>query len=137
MSNHSRIGWTTTPVTTANSNRDGRGTLTRVLKVVDDESSRGQYVDSVICTSFGTNVATEGVLIGTNGNDLSNTKNNFLILNKALAATTLGQAKDTDIVIYQIGTWYDAGFEIWALVHDLQAAGRQFTAYSDPTYQQF
>ena len=127
-----RIGWTTDPVTVANTNRDGTGTLYRVMSI---QEPGGQYVDSIVCHSFGTNIATEAVLIGSNGAGLTNENNNFLIGSQALLATTLGTPLTTDSVIFQIGVWFDKGFEIHALVNDAQAAGRQFVCYASPTYE--
>ena len=138
MAEHRRIGWTTIPVVDANTNRDGSGTVYRIIKITDtSETIEGQYVDNVTCSSFGTNIATEGVILGTNGNSLSDKKNNFLIDNKPFSGTTAGTAVDTDIIKFQIGAWFPKGYELYALVHDAQAAGRQFVAYSSPTYQEF
>ena len=128
-----RISWTKDPVNTANTNRDGTGTLVKVFEA----TAFGQFVDTIVCHSLGTNVQTEGVLIVTNGQGLSQSFNNSLLGNQALAATTLGTALTGDSVVYQVGAWFDEGFEIWALVHDNQAAGRQFIAFADPTYQQY
>lgn len=130
----SRIGWTQSGVTVANTNRDGSGTLVLVMRV---DNPAGQFIDTVTCHPLGTNVATVGVLIGTNGQGLSNARNNFLLGAKSLEATTLGTHASTDDVSFQIGGWFDFGYEIYALVHDAQAAGRQFVAWSDSTYQQF
>ena len=127
-----RIGWTIDPVTVANTNRDGTGTLYRVFRI-DDVG--GQYVDSVICHSLGTNIATEAVLLGTNGGGLAGQNNNFVVGSQALLATTLGTPLTTDSVIFQIGVWFDKGFEIHALVNDAQAAGRQFVCYASPSYE--
>ena len=127
------IGWTKTPVTTANTARDGSGTLTLVW-TADEEK---QYVDTIRCSPVGTNVETEAVLIGSNGSGVGVPHNNFLLGNKQLAATTIGSALDTDIVEFQIGAWFPKGYEIYALVHATQAAGRQFVAFSDPSYQQY
>lgn len=130
----SRIGWTKDPVDTANTNRDGSGVLVKVLEI----AAGGQFVDTVACRSLGTNVATVAALIGTNGQGLENPRNNFLAgSDQALAATTLGTPASTDTVEFQVGTWFDEGYEIHALVHDNQAAGRQFIAHADPTYQRY
>ena len=127
-----RIGWTSSPVTTANTNRDGSGTVYRVIEVVDPD---GQYIDTIKCYPLGTNAATEAVLIGSDPADVSNAANNFLLGNSQLAATTLGTATSTDVVTFQVGAWFPPGFKIYALVHTTQAAGRQFVAFSDPSYQ--
>jgi len=127
-----RISWTINPVTVANTARDGSGTLYRVLRV---ESPSGQYVDHIDCHSFGTNAATEVVLLGTNGNGIANENNNFLLGSEAMIATTLGTSLTTDSVTFTIGAWFDQDFEIYALVHATQAAGRQFVAFSDASYQ--
>ena len=44
-------------------------------------------------------------------------------------------AAATDEVEFPINAWLPVDTEIYALVHDTQAAGRQFIAYSDPSYQ--
>ena len=126
------IGWTKNPVVTANTARNGTGTVTLVW-----EAAAKEFVDTVVCQSFGTNVATEAVLIGNNGNAVSDENNNFLLGNKALEATTLGTALDTDTVAFQIGAWFEQGYRIYALVHGSQAAGRQFICFSDESYQRY
>lgn len=128
-----RIGHTESPVVTANTNRDGSGTLTLCHRVTNPA---GEYVDTVAIRSLGTNVATEGVIIGTNGRGLANTRNNWLMGSADLPATTLGTWASTDEATIQVGVWLDFETEIYALVHDAQAAGRQFVASADPTYQQ-
>lgn len=127
-----RIGWTIDPVTVANTNRDGTGTLYRVFRV---DVAGGQYIDRVICNSFGTNAQTEGVLIGSNGGSITDANNNFLMGIKSLTATTAGSPLTTDIVTFTIDAWLDYRFEIWALVNATQAAGRQYVAYADSSYQ--
>ena len=133
MANH-RIGWTKSPVTTANTNRDGSGTVELIYKVTNPA---GVYLDSVNVESFGTNVASEAVLLGSNGQGLANDRNNFLLGNALLTATTLGTPLATDRINFHIGAWFDFDYELYAQVHVAQAAGRQFIAFSDSTYQEF
>ena len=52
-----------------------------------------------------------------------------------MVATTLGSALATDSTTFTIAAWFDEDFEIYALVNDTQAAGRQFVAFSDASYQ--
>jgi hypothetical protein len=84
---------------------------------------------------MGTNVGTEAVIIASNGQGVGDPRNNYILGNADLAATTIGTALATDIVTFTIDAWLPADTELFALVHDAQAAGRQFVAYSDPSYQ--
>lgn len=124
------IYYTQTAVDTANTNRDGSGTLVLLGKFL-----RAEYIDRVVCLALGTNAVTEGFLIATNGQGLTNTRNNTLVGREALQATTAGTPADGDIITFEIEAWFPEGWEIYAGVHDAQAAGRQFTAYADATYQ--
>ena len=125
-----RIGWTASPVDTANPNRDGTGVLVQVLRV----ESGGLYVDTIACRSLGTNVATEAVILANDGQGLACAERCYLLGNKALDATTLGTALATDEVSFRVRAWFDAGHIIYALVHDNQAAGRSFIAYTGVEY---
>ena len=126
------IGWTKNPVTTANTARNGTGTVVLVWIAEEDE-----FVDTVKCFPFGTNAATVGVLIGNNGQAVTDENNNFMVGKEELAATTLGTHADTDVVTFQIGAWFPKGYRIYAQVNATQAAGRQFIAYASRTYQQY
>lgn len=127
-----RLSWTKEPVDTANTSRDGSGTLVLVLQVTE---LSGSFVDTIKCFPLGTNVKTVGVLIGNNGDDIANPENNFVIGEEELPATTLGAYASTDAVAFSIGCWFPVDFRVYALVHDNQAAGRQFIAFSDNSYQ--
>ena len=127
-----RIGHTKAAVATANTNRDGSGTVELIHTV---ENVQGEYIDNIAVRSLGTNVATVAAVIGTNGAGLANPRNNWLMGTASLESSTLGTYAATDNVTIAIGAWLDPGTEIYALVHHAQAAGRQFVAYSDPTYQ--
>lgn len=127
-----RIGWTQEPVDTANTNRDGSGTLVEIVTLDSDT-----YVDRIVCHTLGTNIATTGVIIASNGSGLANPRNNWLMGRESLPMTTTGTVNSGDCVAFTIDAWMEEGTEIYALVHDAQAAGRQFVAYSDPTYQKY
>ena len=126
-----RIGWTVDPAVVANTNRDGSGTLYKICRI----DPGGQYIDRIICYSFGTNIQSEGVIIGSNGNGLGNPNNNFMLGNLLLTATTLGTPLTTDIVTFTIDAWLEEHYELYGLVQDAQAAGRQFVAFNDRSFQ--
>lgn len=128
------IAWTKTPVDTANTNRDGSGTLVELYEIMADD---GEFIDTVVCQPLGTNVATAAVLILSNGQGVANSRNNTILGRASLQATTLGSPAAGDEVTFQIGAWIPKGYVIYALVHDAQAAGRQFTIFSDSTYQRY
>lgn len=124
------IYWTREPVDTANTNRDGSGTIVLIGKAVSRV-----FIDTLVCMPLGTNVATTGAILLNNGNGTADAENTSLIHEKELAATTLGTVVSTDRVIYELGFWMEPGQELYALVHDNQDAGRQFTGFHDPSYQ--
>lgn len=126
------LGWTETAVTVANTNRDGTGTVYRVIKVT---ASEGQFIDSIKCFTLGTNVTTEAVLIGSGRMGIGESTDNFILGNQQLSATTIGSASTSDVATFHIGAWFPKGFEIYAIVHTAQASGRQFVAFSHPSYQ--
>lgn len=128
------IGFTQSAVDTANTNRDGSGTLVEVFEVT---ASAGEYIDRIECYPLGTNAATEGVLIASNGQGLANPRNQCVIGREALQATTAGTPAAGDNVTFTIGGWFPKGYIIYALVHAAQASGRHFVAYSDSSYQHY
>ena len=119
-----------TPVTVANTARDGSGTVELIYTV---EDAGGTYVDRIVTTTLGTNAATESVVLISNGYGLTNPRNNAVLGNRQLTATTLGTALSTDIETFTVDAWCDEGTEFYALVHATQAAGRQFILYGDST----
>lgn len=124
------IYWTQEPVDTANTNRDGSGTLVLLARL-----DAREFIYEVVCEPLGTNAATIGFLLGSNGQGLANSRNVVVLGRQTLAATTAGTVAATDSVVFPIAGWLPEGFEIWAGVHDAQAAGRQFFALSSPTYE--
>jgi len=126
-----RIGHTLA-ATVANTNRDGSGTVYLCYTV---KNAGGEFIDRIAVESLGTNAATEVVILGSNGQGVANTRNNYILGNVAMLATTLGTALASDRAILTVRAWLPLGHEIYGLVHATQAAGRQFVCYSDSSYQ--
>lgn len=122
-----RLGYSTA-CTVANTSRDGTGTLYRVFEV----AAANEYISEITCYSLGTNAATTGALLG------KGPAGTYFMLGEAdLAATTLGTYAATDTVTFTIAKWFPKDYEVYALVNATQAAGRQFVACSDASYQRY
>lgn len=114
--------WTTEPVVTGNTNRDGTGDKYPILEVTEDMC----FVEYIKCLSLGTNVETEGVILQAVSEGTTSTREYSMLDTKRLPATTAGTASKP--VLYVINQEFVKGTVLYALVHDDQSAGRQFRA---------
>lgn len=82
------IQWGTTAITTANTAKDGTGT---VLTVFASDTANGGFVQRIRFRSAGTNVATVARIFINNGSTNATASNNILYDEITLAATTLSE----------------------------------------------
>lgn len=116
--------WTTEPVITANTNRNGQGKLYEITEVKDSTIPVG-YIE---CMSLGDNPATEAVILGSRARNSGTTRDFFFVATKQLPATEAGTSKKP--VLYVLNKKFDVGTILYALVHTEQDAGRQFVSYN-------
>lgn len=126
------INWTKTALTTANTNRDGSGTVVELYRVTNPA---GEYCKEIRVETLGTNVSTIGVVLINDGNGLGDTENTAVLGEVELPAVTAGTWAATDTVTMTIKKWLPPKSVLYAQVHDNQASGRQFVAYFDASYQ--
>lgn len=82
------LQWGTTALTTANTAKDGTGT---VLTVFTADATEGGYVSSMIFRAAGTNIATVARVFINNGSTNATAANNILRYEITLPATTLSE----------------------------------------------
>jgi hypothetical protein len=82
------IQWGATAITTANTAKDGTGT---VLDVFTADATNGGFVQRIRFRSAGTNIATVARVFINNGSTNSTPANNILYDEITLAATTLSE----------------------------------------------
>ena len=82
------VQWGTTAITTANTAKDGTGT---VLTVFTADATNGGYVQRIRFRAAGTNVATVARVFINNGSTNSTAANNILWDEITLSATTLSE----------------------------------------------
>jgi hypothetical protein len=88
---YSKVGdiqWGTTAITTANTAKDGTGT---VLTVFAADTANGGFVQRIRFRAAGTNVATVARIFINNGSTNTTASNNILYDEITLAATTLSE----------------------------------------------
>jgi hypothetical protein len=82
------INWGATAITTANTAKDGTGT---VLNVFTADATNGGFVQRIRFRSAGTNIATVARVFINNGSTNATAANNILYDEITLAATTLSE----------------------------------------------
>ena len=122
-------GGTAGPLKTANTARDGTGT---VLTIFTADGTNGGRVDRISARAVGTNVATVLRVFVNNGSDPTTIANNTLITELTLPATTLSEvAQLTDQTIS--GTPFPMvlppGYKLMVTIGTTVAAGYRVTAY--------
>lgn len=117
------ISWGT--VSTANTAKDGTGT---VVTVFTAEATEGSRVEKLKIRALGTNVATVLRVFINNGSDPTTASNNTLYAEMTIAATTLSEvAALADNELY-LGLVLPAGYKLNVTIGTTVAAGLQVTA---------
>ena len=127
-----QVSWTRSPVSAANTNRDGSGTMVEVATI----AAGGEFLAKIVALPLGTNITSEATVLCSNGDGVANTKNTFLLGTETTPVTTLGSIDETtDRITWQLDIWLPEGFVIYAQVYDALAAGWQFVAFLHSDYR--
>ena len=108
----SRLGdvqWGAANLNSANTAKDGTGTVTTIFTA---DSSNGGYVEKVMFSSAGTNVATVGRIFINNGSSNTVAANNILFAEITLSATTVSEVSAQPPYIIPMNVALPAGFKV-------------------------
>jgi hypothetical protein len=115
------IQWPATPLTAANSTKDGAsGTVTTVFTA---DATNGGYVTKLIARALGTNVATVLRVFVNNGAVTTTAANNALIAEMTLPATTLSEVAAQPAYELPLGFALPAGYRLFCAIGTAVAAG--------------
>jgi hypothetical protein len=114
------IGWGTTALTTANTAKDGTGT---VLTVFTADATDGSWVRSVRFQPAGTNVVTVGRIFINNGSTNATAANNIYFGQLTLPATTNSENGSIFASDFPLGFWLPPGYVINVTIGTTVAAG--------------
>lgn len=115
------LAWAT--VTTANTAKDGTGTVATVYTA----GANGSRVDYLKVRALGTNVATVIRVFINNGSTNATAANNTLIMDQTIAATTNSETAQLADNIIQLDLSLPAGYKINVTIGTTVAAGLQVT----------
>lgn len=119
------VQWGTSALTTANTAKDGTGT---VLTVFTADATEGGRVEKLKVRAAGTNVATVLRVFINNGSTNATAANNILYVEATIAATTLSETSalaDNEIAL---NLALPAGYKLNATIGTTVAAGLYITA---------
>lgn len=116
-----------TTLTTANTAKDGTGTVVQISAVF---GVNGAFVESVEALPIGTNVASVLRVFLNNGSTPSTAANNILLEEISLPATTLNEAAAQTKVVIPINRAFKAGFTLYATIGTTVAAGWRVRAHT-------
>lgn len=119
------VQWGTTTVATANTAKDGTGT---VLTVFTADATEGGFVQKIRFRAAGTNVATVARIFINNGSTNATAANNILYDEITLAATTLSEV--AALALYEIPLMIPlpAGYKINVTIGTTVSAGYYVSA---------
>lgn len=113
------IEWGTTAITTANTAKDGTGTVLTVFTA----DVNGAFVQRIRFRSAGTNIATVARIFINNGSDNATASNNILYDEITLAATTLSEVAALATYELPLNFVLPAGYKINVTLGTTVAAG--------------
>jgi hypothetical protein len=114
------IQWGATALATANTAKDGTGT---VLTVFTADATNGSRVDYLKSRAIGSNIATVLRLFINNGATNATPANNVLFMERTIAATTLSEVAELADVYIPLDISLPAGYKVNATVGTTIAAG--------------
>lgn len=114
------VQWGATALATANTAKDGTGT---VLTVFTADATDGSWVRSVRFQPAGTNIATVGRVFVNNGASNATPANNIYFGQLTLPATTNSEVAALFAPEFPLGFWLPAGYKINCTVGTTVAAG--------------
>lgn len=114
------VQWGTTAILTANTAKDGTGT---VLTVFTADATDGSWVREVRWQPAGTNIVTVGRVFINNGSTNATAANNIYFAQTTLPATTNAENAALFTPITPLGFWLPPGYKINLTVGTTVAAG--------------
>lgn len=117
-------GGTVGPVKTANTAKDGTGTVTTVFTA---DATNGGFVQRIRARSCGTNVATVARVFINNGSTNATSSNNVLFDEITLSATTLSEVAAQPTYELPLNFALPPGYKINVTLGTTVAAGYEFT----------
>lgn len=124
----SRVGsieWGATALATANTAKDGTGT---VLTVFEADATNGSYVEKIVARAAGTNVATVLRVFINNGGSSAVAANNILFAELTLPATTLSEVAAQPNYEVPLGIALPPGYKLNCTIGTTVAAGYYVSA---------
>jgi hypothetical protein len=120
------IQWSPAFMTTANTAKDGTGTVATAFTA---DATNGGFIQAITARSVGTNVATVLRVFINNGSANTAAANNSLIAEMTLAATTLSEVAAQPDYVIQINRTLPAGYKLLCTIGTTVAAGYQVTVF--------
>lgn len=114
------IEWGTTAITTANTAKDGTGT---VITVFTADATDGSWVKSMIWQPAGTNIASVGRIFINNGSTNATAGNNIHYGQITLPATTNSETAALFAPTFPLGFWLPAGYKLNITIGTTVASG--------------
>ena len=114
------VQWATAALTTANTAKDGTGTVSTVFTA---DAANGGYVHKLVARAIGTNVATVLRIFINNGSTNGTAANNILFAEMTLPATTLSEVAALAPYEMPLNLALPAGYKINCTIGTTVAAG--------------
>lgn len=118
------IQWGATPITTANTAKDGTGT---VLTVFTADATDGSWVRSMIWQPAGTNIASVGRVFINNGSTNTVAANNVYFAQVPLPASTNSESAALFAPTLPLGFWLPPGYKLNITIGTTVASGYYVT----------
>jgi hypothetical protein len=119
------IQWPATALATANTAKDGTGTVLTVFTAHATEGSRVDYLKS---RALGSNIATVMRAFINNGSTNATPANNTLFMERTIPATTLSEVAELADIMIPLDISLPAGYKINVTIGTTVAAGLALTA---------
>jgi len=114
------IQWGAAAITTANTAKDGTGT---VVTVFTADATNGGFVNRLIARAIGTNVATVLRVFLNNGSSAATPANNVLVAEMTLPATTVSEVAAQPAYELPLNMALPAGYKLNCTIGTTVAAG--------------
>lgn len=121
----SDLQWSSAAIASANTAKDGTGTVAMVFTA---DASNGGFVQKLVARALGTNVATVLRVFVNNGSSNATAANNSLIAEMTLPATTLSEVSALPDLSLPLNLALPAGYKLSCTLGTTVAAGYQLTA---------
>lgn len=113
-------GGTTGPIKTANTAKDGTGTVNTIFTA---DATNGSFVDKVIMRPAGSNVATVVRIFVNNGSTNATAANNILIAEYTCPLVTISEVTAQVPIELPLGIGLPAAYRLYATIGTSVAAG--------------